>query len=322
MRVEQDLRGGGGVRAAEADICVLLNPGSGKGPDAEEARVAAVSKALARYPGRFDLRMLEPGGDVTQATRAACDAGFATIVAAGGDGTVSGVAGVVAGSGLRFGVLPLGTFNYFARAHGLPDDLDAAVDVLAAGDLREIGIGSVNGVHFVNNASLGAYPVILERRETLYRVWGRSRIAAYWSVLRTLMRPGRPRTLRITVDGTVHRMRAPLVFVMCNSYQLREFGLPGEDCVDADGLAVFIAPDCSWPGLLRHAVRLAAGRVEVGRDFALLCGRDVLVETRARRSLVARDGERGRMESPFRFRAEPGTLRLLVPREVATAGDP
>lgn len=320
MRAETDSAGRGGVDRPRPDIRVLLNPGSGKGPEAREARIAAVEDALARHPGRFDLAVQEPGSDVTAAARAAVAAGFGTVVAAGGDGTVSGVAAALAGTGRRFGVLPLGTFNYFARAHGLPDDPVAAADMLVAGRVREIGIGAVNDARFVNNASLGAYPAILERRETVYRVWGRSRIAAYWSVLSTLMRPGRPRRMRITVDGTVRRRRSPLVFVVSNAYQLGEFGLPGADCLGADGLAVFIAPDCRWPGLMRHALRLAAGLVEEGRDFELLCGHDILVETPGRRSLVARDGERGRMEGPFRFRALPGALRLVVPEDAAAGG--
>jgi diacylglycerol kinase family enzyme len=45
----------------------------------------------------------------------------------------------------RLGVLPLGTFNHLAKDLEIPLDLDRAVDVIAAGHVREVDIGEVNG---------------------------------------------------------------------------------------------------------------------------------------------------------------------------------
>ena len=53
-----------------------------------------------------------------QAAQRARDSGFGTIVAAGGDGTVSGVAATLAGTGLRFGVLPQTTGGCPASKRG------------------------------------------------------------------------------------------------------------------------------------------------------------------------------------------------------------
>jgi diacylglycerol kinase family enzyme len=114
-------------------------------------------------------------------------------------------------------------------------------------------------------------------------------------------------------------VRTPLVFVAANAYQLEAFGLPGADCVRDGQFAVFIAPDCKRLELLRFAIRLAFRSMEEGRDFELICGRDVLVEPRQKRRLVARDGERARMTAPFRFRMRPKPLRMLVPAG-ATSG--
>lgn len=295
--------------AIEADICVLLNPGSGDSGDPRPE----LEMLFAHHPGRFALRRVEPGEGIVEAAHAAIDAGFETIVAAGGDGTISGVAPLVAGVGRRFGVLPLGTFNYFARALELPEDMEGAVDVLVNGAERDVPIGEVNGEGFLNNASIGAYAAILQARERVYRNWGRSRAAAYWSVLVTLARFRSPLTARVTVDGTLRRVRTPLVFVAANAYQLEVFGLPGADCVRDGQFAVFIAPDCKRLELLRFAIRLALRSMEQGRDFELICGRDILVEPRQKRRLVARDGERARMTAPFRFRMRPKPLRMLVP---------
>jgi diacylglycerol kinase family enzyme len=77
------------------------------------------------------------------------------LLAAGGDGTVSTVAGTVAHMGKVLGVIPLGTLNHFARDAGIRSDLR---EVLAAGYTRRLHLGTINGRTFINNISVGAYP--------------------------------------------------------------------------------------------------------------------------------------------------------------------
>jgi diacylglycerol kinase family enzyme len=211
-------------------------------------------------------------------------------------------------------VIPLGTFNYFARSLELPEELPEAVAVVAEGAPRPVRIGEVNGKIFLNNASLGAYPAILERREQVYRKWGRSRIAAYWSVLSTLVRLKARLQLTVSADGETRAFRTPLAFVANNPYQLEMVGLDGADCVSAGHLALFIAPDSSRLGMLAHALRLAGGATSPDRDFELLCGDEIRMETKRRRLLVARDGERARLDGPFSFRVRHDALRVLLPQ--------
>src|SRR5438128_3016655 len=74
-----------------------------------------------------------------------------TIIAAGGDGTVSAVAGEIAGTRKVMGVLPLGTLNHFAKDIGIPVGLDAAVRMLANGHTEPVDVAEVNGRVFINN---------------------------------------------------------------------------------------------------------------------------------------------------------------------------
>jgi diacylglycerol kinase family enzyme len=302
------------MAANGADICVILNLGSGKRRGTELA--ARLDAAFESYPGRFDLRRMRPGARITEEARKAVEEGFGTVVAAGGDGTICGVAAGLFETRARLGVLSLGTFNFFARSLGLPDvltDLDAAVRVLVEGEERAIDIGTVNGQVFLNNASIGAYATILEQREAIYRRWGRSRFAAMWSVVKTLLEVRPPMVLKVAVDGELRRFRTPLAFIAANAYQLEEFDLNGADCVRDGRFALFVAPDANRAELLRFALRLLARRMVEGRDFELICGRDILIETLRPSRLVARDGERERMAAPFRFQMHRQALRVLVP---------
>lgn len=297
--------------ASISDICVILNAGSGKRKGA--ALADELRGLFAQFPEQFELRVVRRGAEISGEAERAVREGFRTVVAAGGDGTINAVAGHLVGTDRRLGILPLGTFNYVARSLGIPEGLDDAVRVLAEGRERIMDVGDVNGRIFLNNASLGAYATILERRERVYQRWGRSRIAANLSVLVALAGFDAPLSVQLSMDGEVRRLRTPLIFVANNAYQLEQFGLAGGDCIASHRFAFYVAPDNGRIGLMRLTVGLALRRLRPERDFELLCGDNITVETRRRRRRVARDGERERLASPFRFRLLRDALRVLGP---------
>lgn len=300
-----------GSTAGREQILVIMNPASGKKKSGEAA--VSLVEEIGRRPNRLELREVK-GGELVETVRRAVAEGYRTFAAAGGDGTICAVASALSGTGCRMGVIPLGTFNYFARGHGLPEDIPEAVRILCEGTPRPLNIGEVNGVTFLNNASLGAYSRILESRERIYARWGRSRVAAYWSVLVALSRFRTRLSVTMTVDGEVHRLKTPMIFVASNPYQLELFNLEGSDQLRQGKLVAFVAPDVGRLGLIAFAIRLALGGTKAGRDFELLAGREILVETRRRRrAVVARDGERERMTAPFRFRLRPAAIELIGP---------
>jgi diacylglycerol kinase (ATP) len=69
------------------------------------------------------------------------ESGIDVAIAAGGDGLVGGVITQIAESGLPLGILPLGTSNDIARALRIPQDLQAAAQVIAEGIEQEVDVG-------------------------------------------------------------------------------------------------------------------------------------------------------------------------------------
>ena len=54
------------------------------------------------------------------------------------------------------GILPLGTANSFARALGIPLDLDGAAEVLTGGGkVADVDLGRINDDYFANTAAIG-----------------------------------------------------------------------------------------------------------------------------------------------------------------------
>ena len=297
---------------AVRNVCVILNERSGDHAEGDRrARISAlldeagIASKIAVPDGEEDL--------VVFARKALERSGAEMLVAAGGDGTIAAVAAASHDAGVPMGVIPQGTFNYFARGLDIPEDMEGAVEVLATGQLHDMPLGEVNGEVFLNNTSLGVYPLILQRRESIYNRWGRSRLAAYWSVLLALTGFRRPLKLRLTLDGREVKLRTPLAFVAKSAYQLERFNLDGADAIRDGHFALFTAKGERSIDLVRTALKLAGGSAQNGSDFDLQIARDITIETGHKRTLVARDGEKAMMKTPIRVRLRDAPLRVMVP---------
>ncbi|MDB5665708.1 diacylglycerol kinase family protein [Cypionkella sp.] len=311
----------------EKDICVIVNAGSGQ-KDAK-SNPDNIVKAFEALGTNCTLKLIENGAQIESLSRSALNEGFKTIVAGGGDGTICAVASALSDSDATMGILPLGTFNYYARSLNLPMELDAAVKVIVDGKTQAMRIATVNDKVFLNNASLGAYPAILETREDIYKRWGRSRVAAYWAVVKTLFRLRSSMRLRITVDGQAQLFRTPLVFVVNNAYQLTHLSVEGADRIEDGELVTFVAADSSRLELIRMALVIALRQGLPKGRFEVMSGSDILIESLGRRAgrphKVARDGERQRLAGPYRFKVKNSALTVLIPSpepEKSERGEP
>ncbi|MDB6453846.1 diacylglycerol/lipid kinase family protein [Falsirhodobacter sp. 20TX0035] len=291
-------------------ICVIANPKSGR--NSHDAQ--AIDTAMAVF-GSATLRRWKEGEDLKDAVRKAVEDGFTTIVAAGGDGTVMGVANALVNTDVNLAVLPLGTFNYFARGLELSQEPDEAARAILNGRPHRISVGAVNGVVFLNNASLGIYPAILKQRESVYERFGRRRVAAHWSVLKTFLRYRRPWRVTLEVDGERRQVSTPLIFVARSAYQLERFGLPGSAEISDDDLVAFIAKGEGRTSLLKTTLHLCRGKVQLGRDVDLLHVNEFTVETKKSSLLVAYDGEKARMDTPLKFEILRDALSIILPDE-------
>lgn len=314
MQIDSRIESEAAVRAAQP-MCIIMNEGAGK--KGANGETDAVRRHVSKHGDLITLKPVHKGGSLPDVCKEALDEGFQTIVAAGGDGTIVGVAECLADTGRTMGVLPLGTFNYFARANGIPLEIGPALEALHGAEPVKMHVGEVNGKIFLNNASLGLYPAILSDREKIYKRFGRSRLIAYWSVLRTLMGFSGSRLMKVTVDGTPRRVKTPLVFVAFSAFQLESFNLEGAEHVRNGEFAVFVAPDCGRWGLLKFAVLLGLRGMRRHKDFELFHGKEVVIEPAdgiIRDRLIARDGEKEKMAPPYRFKVRENALNVILPK--------
>ena len=141
------------VGQLKTSVQVIVNRHAGQMAN-DESRGKLASLIEASYPGAA-IEFTDAGMDVVRLAREAVQRGSAMIIAGGGDGTINGVASVVAGTATILGVLPLGTLNHFAKDLGIPTELEAAIQTLATGRVMAVDVAEVNGSLFVNNSALG-----------------------------------------------------------------------------------------------------------------------------------------------------------------------
>ncbi len=292
-------------------VALVLNGAAGK-KDAL-AKIDLIRTVLGPRVREFATYPASKGSQIAAAAQRAVKDGADVVVALGGDGTQSAVAGALSGTKAIMGVLPGGTFNYFARELGVGETIEAALETLLTGQIHLLDVGEVNGRIFLNNTSFGLYPAILDRREAIYKRWGRSRLAAYWSVLLTLRDLRAPLHLKLTLDGVTRNIDTPLAFAARSAFQLESLGLEGADAVRNGQIALFLARGHKPYELLAAAVRLAFGKIAPGQDFDLLVADEILIETTRARRLLAFDGEKKRMKGPFRLRVHREALSVIVP---------
>lgn len=302
-----------------AHFFIVLNAGSGHAETAE--RRAIIESVLSAAGRQFQLKIVDQPDTIdaiaAEAAQAAAQAG-GVLVAAGGDGTINAVARQAVTHRCAFGVLPQGTFNYFARTHGIPEDLTEAVHALLAARLHPVQVGMVNDQVFLVNASIGLYPKLLEEREIDKKHFGRSRLVAALSALKTILSPHRRLRLVLLIDGKLHRLRTATFFVGNNRLQMEQVGIPPLTAALEDGRLAAVAPRTKGKfGMLWLALHGALGRLGQADQLAAFSFTQmevkVLTLSRRRRIKVATDGEVTRVKSPLEFKVLEDQLLLLKP---------
>jgi len=296
--------------------------------DAKRSVIEAALAARGRTGELLTCRPDELARVATEAAAAAVARGTA-VIAVGGDGSLNTVAQAAHAAGCAMGVIPYGTFNYFARTHGIPTDPAVAARLLLDVRPMPVQVAAINDRVFLVNASLGVYPELLQDREAYKARFGRSRWVAFVAACATLLRAQRRLRLRIELGATVRDVQTLTLFVGNNRLQLQQFGAEPDDTLagtpgDGSMAALMLRPigTLSMIGLMFHGAmgRLGEAAGVEGFEFQHMVVKPRLAPG-SRRVMVAFDGEVAHMRSPIDIRVLAKPLYLLhAPAAAGSAG--
>ncbi len=266
-------------------MLVIFNPVAG------QRRATALWRVLDLLVAngvKLDVARTRYSGHATELAReAACD-GQATVVAAGGDGTIAEVANGLIGSNAALGIIPLGTANVLAREYRLATGARAIANTLAYRRKAVLwpGIARMDGQEhaFVQMLGLGFDGAVVHGlRLPLKRLIGRG--AYVWQSLWESVAYRFPE-VRLAVDGREYKaasvvvskgrlyggpyLLAPNAASTMPGFQVALFERPGTlpALLSGAALPLNLLPHC--PGVRI----LAAMQVEFRADTAVLTQAD------------------------------------------------
>jgi diacylglycerol kinase family enzyme len=295
------------IRAA-----VLINrQGGTAAADPQIADKVAAALQAAGIDG--DLELIA-GSESEVRCRALAERGDPLVIVGGGDGTISAAAAALAGTETRLGILPLGTLNHFARDLGLPVDLGEAAALIATGVERRVDVAEMNGRIFINNSSIGLYPLMVIDRDVQRKRLGRSkRLAMLVASVRTLARFNHRRLMLTVNEEEKARVDTPLLFVGNNDYRL-DIGAAGQRESLEDGhLCVLVMRKKSRRGMIAASIRALFDRTRPD-DMVRIEGVERLRVSSHRSQLaVSLDGEVVSEATPLDYRIRKQALHVIAP---------
>ena len=292
-------------------VPVLLNKGGGA--VAADAGIADKVEAALRDAGvDAEIELIE-GGDCEVRCKAIAERGDALLIVGGGDGTISAAASALVGTKTKLGILPLGTLNHFSRDLGIPADLGEAAKLIAAGSEKSVDVAEMNGRIFINNSTIGLYPLMVVDRDLQRKRFGRSkRLAMLVASIRTLARFNHQR-LTLTVNDEKARIDTPLLFVGNNDYRL-DIGAPGQrESLDDGELCVLVMRKKTRTGLIGASIRALFDRTRSDDMVRIDSVERLRVGSHRGQLAVSLDGEVVRSAPPLDYRIRKQALTVIAP---------
>jgi diacylglycerol kinase (ATP) len=253
--------------------------------------------------------------EAREAVRAAVAEGIDVVVAAGGDGTAGLVAEEVMGTRTALAILPLGRIMNIARALGIPRDVEAAAELIQAGDIRVIDAGEATTadgrlVRFFEAGSVGMNAAIFREAVRFDEGHWASILRTVWVALRY-----RPARIQLDLDDQTVRTRALMVTVANGPYTgIGMTVAPGARLEDGRFDVRVFRGFSKWE-LIRHLGSIAFGRRQYSPHVTT--HRSTTVRITSVHPLPARADGNDLGTTPVTFRTLPGVLRVVVPAGTA-----
>lgn len=142
--------------------CLIFNPVAGQG-DPEQELTQIVSLLTPTIDVHIKKTTKEIGAE--QLAKQALEQGVKTIIASGGDGTISAVAGVLINTDVCLGIIARGTANAFASALRMPNTIEEQCQIILDGHHKVVDTALCNGRAMTVLAAIGLEAKTIKQAE-------------------------------------------------------------------------------------------------------------------------------------------------------------
>jgi diacylglycerol kinase family enzyme len=302
-------------------VAVVMNSKAGALTGGSPEQTARQIEQLFAAAGTEAKVVVAEGPNLEEAIRSFRNSDVDAVIVAGGDGSVVTAAKVLAGSGKPLGVLPMGTFNLFARDLRVPLELKQAVPALVGGHVQQVDTAEVNGKLFLCNSVMGLMPSLVDARESIR---GKSLLPRLWDMIVAVGRLLR-RYPRLTVSVDLGKGPQTIIVrslaVTCNPYEEKLGALPMRPRLDTGRLALYQVGHRGRLGMIWLIVSLVLGHWKESTAVNEWTAPQLTVAGRGGSIQVVNDGELLNLTPPLHYKIHPNELVVLapVPHEPAEA---
>jgi diacylglycerol kinase (ATP) len=299
-------------------VKLIANPGAGNVLEAA-SRLDQVIHYLRESGMKVDVALAKPKREAIPIARKAVKDGYDVVVAMGGDGTLGAVITGIAGSKVKFGIIPAGTENDIARALGIPEDMKEACALIAAGNVRKLDLGQISTKttkksYFFMVTTIGLtatiYPLIKEVPE--------GKFSGIKNAVMTLLKFDATPTVCLTLDDESKIEVETMLVTITNTPIIGAKNLVAPDAAMDDGLLdVAVYPGFSKAQLLSYFARTAHEGAIPDGSIQRYQARKIKIKTSPKLDIAAEGIILGK--GTARIKVLPGALRVLAPEPGAGA---
>lgn len=291
---------------------LIFNPVAGQGNSEQELEQI---ESLLNEKFELEIYQTTPELSAEDLTLQAISRQAELIIASGGDGTVSAVAGKLANTGIPLGIIARGTANAFANALGIPTDTNNACQTILAGHTQAIDLATCNGHPMMLLAGIGLEANAIEAasREVKDRFGVLAYIAAGIGQLQAL----ETFDVKIETDETTITCQASAITVANAAPATSILAQGADEVIYTDGLLdiTIFAPASALAALTAsyHLLQSALQNRATNRDdIGYLRARNVRITTNPPQKVVI-DGEIIEADSVV-VNCIPLGLNIFVPK--------
>lgn len=292
-------------------IALIINSGSGSKDT--RTKVKEIVTAFETYSIKPNVFLVHHGTDIKDIATKAMEEGFDTLVACGGDGTVSAVAESLLQSDRTLGVIPIGTLNHFAKDLRIPLTIPEAVEVIMNGEKRSIDAGTVNDKVFINNSGIGIYQKIVRYREYLQKKGLSKWVAFVLAFIRSIKLYPKVKVV-VTINNKDIFVKTPIIFVGNNEYYIGGTGTGSREDINKGKLSVHIVHHTNRIRLFMLAFHTLLGTLKDQEDFDVYYTESFSIDSVRPYLNVSLDGEVVPLKTPLHFNILPKAIHVLVPK--------
>ncbi len=255
---------------------IIVNPIAGRGNAARQLPV--LKRHLDAHRCKYHIEVTHHPMEAADIANRSASAGWDTIVAFGGDGTINEVVNGLMGTDAVLGVIPCGTGNDFSRSLRIPKNITEALNILIRRRMKQVDVGRTRQRYFINGIGIGFDALVNYESQQITGARGTALYVV--SIIRALHKYNAVE-MEVQFNGA-RRVRRTYLIAAGNGFSVGGgFMLTPDALLDDALFDICHVDDVSLATIFRHFRKLFNGRIGMVRQVTLERSPNLVVSSRS-----------------------------------------